>query len=100
MLTYLSELHTSLVMTVDFDTQHGYVYIPCISHSQIFTRAVQTAEHLTLASLGKSLVEAPPEEGETGDRMKSLFTEDKSIPIPFRAKLSDYLKSGYDRGHM
>lgn len=60
----------------------------------------QTAEHLTLAALGKSLVEAPPEEGETGDRTKSLFTEDKSIPTPFRAKLSDYLRSGYDRGHM
>ncbi|KAI0079023.1 hypothetical protein K474DRAFT_1640536 [Panus rudis PR-1116 ss-1] len=59
-----------------------------------------TAEHLTLASLGKSLVEPPPEEGEAGDRVKSLFTEDKSIPALFRAKLSDYLRSGYDRGHM
>ncbi|CAL1704002.1 unnamed protein product [Somion occarium] len=59
-----------------------------------------TAEHLTLASLGKSLVEPPPEDSESADRVKSLFAEDKSIPALFRAKLQDYLKSGYDRGHM
>ncbi|KAK0197464.1 hypothetical protein F5146DRAFT_918534 [Armillaria mellea] len=58
-----------------------------------------TAEHLTLASLGKSTL-APSESSESGDRSKSTFIEDESIPIPFRARLQDYFKSGYDRGHM
>lgn len=34
-----------------------------------------------------------------GDRRHSYFAEDTSIPEKFRAKLSDYLRSGYDRGH-
>jgi len=52
-----------------------------------------TAEHLTPASLGKS-----PDGG--GDRQNSNFVEDQSLPVKFRAKLSDYFRSGYDRGHM
>jgi hypothetical protein len=60
----------------------------------------QTAEHLTLASLGKSSLAAPAEGGEKGDRTKSEFMEDESIPVPFRARLKDYFRSGYDRGHM
>ncbi|KAF9492240.1 hypothetical protein BDN71DRAFT_1451800 [Pleurotus eryngii] len=59
-----------------------------------------TAEHLTLASLGKSAVSPPPEGGELVDRQKSTFTEDASLPAAFRSKLSDYFRSGYDRGHM
>ncbi|KAI0665079.1 hypothetical protein C8Q70DRAFT_941880 [Cubamyces menziesii] len=58
-----------------------------------------TAEHLTLASLGKSALE-PRSNDEAGDRANSQFTEDASIPAMFRAKLSDYFRSGYDRGHM
>ncbi|KAJ3766228.1 hypothetical protein FB446DRAFT_654122 [Lentinula raphanica] len=57
-----------------------------------------TAEHLTLASLGKSPLVSPPD--EAGDRTKSSFMEDESIPKPFRARLADYFRSGYDRGHM
>ncbi|KAF5391815.1 hypothetical protein D9757_001690 [Collybiopsis confluens] len=57
-----------------------------------------TAEHLTLASLGKSALVASPD--ESGDRTKSAFKEDESIPAPFRARLADYFRSGYDRGHM
>ncbi|KAJ3815682.1 hypothetical protein F5876DRAFT_61275 [Lentinula aff. lateritia] len=57
-----------------------------------------TAEHLTLASLGKSPLVAPSD--ATGDRSKSIFMEDDTIPVPFRARLTDYLRSGYDRGHM
>jgi DNA/RNA endonuclease G (NUC1) len=34
-----------------------------------------------------------------GDRKNSLFLEDPAIPAKFRAKLSDYFRSGYDRGH-
>ncbi|KZV62624.1 hypothetical protein PENSPDRAFT_591140 [Peniophora sp. CONT] len=58
-----------------------------------------TAEHLTLASLGKSPLEPIPG-GESGDRQKSQFAEDEAIPVPFRARLQDYFRSGYDRGHM
>ncbi|PSR88858.1 hypothetical protein PHLCEN_2v5007 [Hermanssonia centrifuga] len=58
-----------------------------------------TAEHLTLASLGKSAAGGRSGD-ETGDRSKSNFSEDESIPSLFRAKLQDYFRSGYDRGHM
>ncbi|KAI6019614.1 hypothetical protein F5J12DRAFT_966975 [Pisolithus orientalis] len=37
---------------------------------------------------------------ENGDRSRSSFTEDDALPVPFRAKLQDYFRSGYDRGHM
>ncbi|KAI0747855.1 DNA/RNA non-specific endonuclease [Daedaleopsis nitida] len=57
-----------------------------------------TAEHLTLASLGKSALQ--PQGGASGDRTNSQFKEDASVPALFRAKLQDYFRSGYDRGHM
>jgi endonuclease G len=47
------------------------------------------AEHITPASLALN----------NGDRKKSTFFEDTTIPGMFRAKLSDYFRSGYDRGH-
>ncbi|KAG1749113.1 uncharacterized protein EDB91DRAFT_834654 [Suillus paluster] len=59
-----------------------------------------TAEHLTLASLGKSTPQPPSGGDGSGDRSKSTFTEDESLPSMFRAKLQDYFRSGYDRGHM
>lgn len=34
-----------------------------------------------------------------GNRGKSVFIEDETVPPKFRARLSDYLRSGYDRGH-
>jgi endonuclease G len=55
---------------------------------------------LTLASLGKSSLEDKAGKSETGDRGNSTFQEDESLPAPFRAKLQDYFRSGYDRGHM
>ncbi|KIJ27415.1 hypothetical protein M422DRAFT_100437, partial [Sphaerobolus stellatus SS14] len=58
-----------------------------------------TAEHLTKALLGKSALE-PASDEASGDRSKSTFTEDASIPVPFRARIADYFRSGYDRGHM
>ena len=47
------------------------------------------AEHITPASLSC----------KSGDRKHSIFEEDESIPEIFRAKLKDYFRSGYDRGH-
>ncbi|TKX19073.1 mitochondrial nuclease [Elsinoe australis] len=47
------------------------------------------AEHITPASLAL----------HNGDRRHSFFVEDDSIPEKFRAKLKDYYRSGYDRGH-
>jgi len=47
------------------------------------------AEHITPASLALS----------NADRKNSIFAEDGSIPEKYRAKLKDYFRSGYDRGH-
>jgi endonuclease G len=47
------------------------------------------AEHITPASLAQS----------NGDRRHSVFIEDTAVPEKFRARLKDYLRSGYDRGH-
>jgi endonuclease G len=47
------------------------------------------AEHITPASLSLN----------GGDRRHSYFTEDPTVPEKFRAKLADYHRSGYDRGH-
>ncbi|KAK4106806.1 hypothetical protein N658DRAFT_439614 [Parathielavia hyrcaniae] len=47
------------------------------------------AEHITPSSLAQ----------RNGDRKHSTFLEDPQIPAPFRAKLADYFRSGYDRGH-
>lgn len=47
------------------------------------------AEHMTPESLSQN----------KGDRKQSNFYEDDTIPSAFRAKLNDYFRSGYDRGH-
>ena len=46
-------------------------------------------EHITPASLAM----------RDGDRKHSVFVEDPLVPEKFRAKLKDYFRSGYDRGH-
>ncbi|KAI0118764.1 hypothetical protein GGR51DRAFT_497550 [Nemania sp. FL0031] len=46
-------------------------------------------EHITPASLAL----------HGGDRKHSVFLEDDGVPDKFRAKLKDYFRSGYDRGH-
>jgi len=57
-----------------------------------------TAERLTVASLGRG--PSKLDESERGDRGRSTFAEDESVPIMFRARPADYFRSGYDRGHM
>ncbi|KAL3478580.1 hypothetical protein BJX99DRAFT_101543 [Aspergillus californicus] len=47
------------------------------------------AEHITPASLAL----------KNADRKHSTFFEESTIPPQFRAKLADYFRSGYDRGH-
>ncbi|KAH8894999.1 hypothetical protein GQ53DRAFT_73295 [Thozetella sp. PMI_491] len=47
------------------------------------------AEHITPASLAM----------RDGDRKNSAFVEDVAVPDKFRARLKDYYRSGYDRGH-
>lgn len=47
------------------------------------------AEHITPFSLSL----------KNADRRHSAFVEDTTIPTMFRGKLSDYFRSGYDRGH-
>ena len=46
-------------------------------------------EHITPESL----------KARGGDRKNSVFKEDERIPDMFRARLRDYFRSGYDRGH-
>lgn len=46
-------------------------------------------EHITPASLSL----------RDGDRKHSVFVEDGAVPDKFRARLKDYFRSGYDRGH-
>ncbi|KAK6842601.1 hypothetical protein PG987_003461 [Apiospora arundinis] len=46
-------------------------------------------EHITPASLA----------AKDADRKHSTFHEDEGVPDKFRAKLKDYYRSGYDRGH-
>ncbi|TIC18544.1 hypothetical protein E3Q13_01887 [Wallemia mellicola] len=53
-----------------------------------------TAQHLTPASLARD-PKAP-----NSDRKNSQFKEDNNIPDTFRARLSTYFRSGYDRGHL
>jgi endonuclease G len=36
---------------------------------------------------------------KNADRKHSAFIENPNIPLAFRAKLADYMRSGYDRGH-
>ncbi|RMD41231.1 hypothetical protein DV735_g3893, partial [Chaetothyriales sp. CBS 134920] len=63
------------------------------SYLASFNRATRNpnfvAEHITPQSLLM----------DNGSRRHSVFFEDPAIPPIFRAKLADYARSGYDRGH-
>ncbi|TPX64383.1 hypothetical protein SpCBS45565_g05933 [Spizellomyces sp. 'palustris'] len=64
------------------------------------------AEHLTAATLdgrsssSTSLIVVDEANLDKPDRSHSTFKEDLQIPRLFRAKLKDYVKTGYDRGHL
>jgi len=66
---------------------------PAASLTSVYNRQTRNpawvAEHITPESLAHS----------NADRKHSVFVEDVSIPEKFRAKLKDYFRSGYDRGH-
>ncbi|KAF2180815.1 hypothetical protein K469DRAFT_692644 [Zopfia rhizophila CBS 207.26] len=66
---------------------------PAASLTSSFDRRTRNpswvAEHITPESLANN----------NADRKNSVFVEDVSIPEMFRAKLKDYFRSGYDRGH-
>ncbi|KAI4093473.1 MAG: hypothetical protein LQ344_002886 [Seirophora lacunosa] len=66
---------------------------PNLSTASSFDRRTRNphwvAEHITAASLCAN----------NGNRSHSTFVEDESVPEKFRAKLHDYFRSGYDRGH-
>ncbi|QBM90907.1 endonuclease G [Metschnikowia aff. pulcherrima] len=47
-------------------------------------------EHITKESIKRS---------DGVDRKKSIFKEDETVPVKFRARLRDFFRSGYDRGH-
>lgn len=58
-----------------------------------------TASHMT----AESLLQIPRADGQKhpkANRANSVFKEDDRIPDLFRARLADYFRSGYDRGHM
>ncbi|KAF2653235.1 hypothetical protein K491DRAFT_694946 [Lophiostoma macrostomum CBS 122681] len=66
---------------------------PAASLTSSFDRRTRNpawvAEHITPESLADN----------NADRKHSVFVEDISIPEMFRAKLKDYFRSGFDRGH-
>lgn len=66
---------------------------PTASTTSSFDRRLRNphwvAEHITPQSLAM----------RGGDRSHSYFTEDGTVPEKFRAKLADYHRSGFDRGH-
>ncbi|KAF9544050.1 nuclease [Mortierella hygrophila] len=71
----------------DVFMREGYV----ASYNRQFRHPNWVAEHITVESL---------KPGEGVGRGNSTFKEDDTVPDLYKAKLSDYFRSGYDRGHM
>jgi endonuclease G len=69
----------------DLATRHSLVS----SHDRRLKIPTWVAEHITLESILQN----------KGDRRHSYFAEDPAVPEKYRAKLKDYQRSGYDRGH-
>lgn len=95
----LSQFDASKIRPQDFykygfpgpihDLSNHLEFISCYDRST--RNPYWVIEHITKESLSFK--------GEKGDRKRSIFKEDESIPLKFRARLRDYFRSGYDRGH-
>ncbi|KAG7664979.1 NUC1 [[Candida] subhashii] len=70
------------------DLQTRNEFVSCYDRST--RNPYWVVEHITKESIKR---------GSGVDRKKSTFKEDESIPVKFRARLRDYFRSGYDRGH-
>ncbi|KAI9599483.1 hypothetical protein BDF19DRAFT_428859 [Syncephalis fuscata] len=73
----VSDLHYRLAYVSSFNRQHR--------------NPNWVAEHLTKEKLVNN---------NGTDRKHSTFHEDTTVPTGFRARLADYFRSGFDRGHM
>lgn len=69
------------------DMEDRYQYVSCYNRQT--RNPYWVLEHITPETLAN----------RNGDRKGSFFREDENIPVDFRAKLADYFRSGYDRGH-
>lgn len=69
------------------DLRHHAEFISC--YDRLRRIPVWVVEHITKALLAARL----------GDRKNSVFREDEAIPERYRARLRDYFRLGYDRGH-
>lgn len=69
----------------DLETREEFV--SCYDREKRIPKWV--VEHMTTESVDK----------DDSDRSKAYFKEDTAIPSQFRARLKDYYRSGYDRGH-
>ncbi|KAK9373209.1 uncharacterized protein V1513DRAFT_449764 [Lipomyces chichibuensis] len=72
---------------IDVDFRQEYI----TAYDRRMRNPAYVIEHITPQSISRT---------EGVDRKKSTFTENESIPLKFRARLADYFRSGYDRGHM
>lgn len=70
------------------DLQKNQEFIAC--YDRATRNPYWVLEHITKESLQR---------GNGVDRKKSVFREDELVPLKFRARLRDYFRSGYDRGH-
>lgn len=70
------------------DLQTRSEFVSCYDRST--RNPYYVVEHITKESLQRQ---------EGVDRKKLVFTEDEQIPMKFRARLRDFFRSGYDRGH-
>lgn len=70
------------------DLQKNQEFVAC--YDRATRNPYWVLEHITKESLKR---------GNGVDRKKSVFREDELIPLKFRARLRDYFRSGYDRGH-
>ncbi|KAJ6005570.1 hypothetical protein N7451_003514 [Penicillium sp. IBT 35674x] len=59
------------------------------AHDRRTRNSVWISEHITAESVAQSVAK----------RNNGAFAEDRNIPLPFRARMKDYHRSGYDRSH-